>query len=350
MQSNVEHPWDEDGVKNALERKAADWLVLHDRGFTAQQRVEFERWLRADESHAEIYRELEETWSQLGRVREVASPVAGRTVPPRSRKPALIFTALAAAAAAIFVAVTWLQPAARVELFATTASTGIGVMRKLPLPDGSTVQLNTDSEINVQFTAAERRVRLVRGEAHFQVAKNPARPFIVSAGQVAVRAVGTAFDVRLRPQAVDVLVTEGKVRVNDLIDGRSLLAEPSSEAPPLLAAGQRVSIPVESAGKGTVASLPRVMVATVPVAEMSQLLAWQSKRLEFVSTPLADMVAEFNRYNRHQLVIADPRLAERRFGGTFAAGDYDELVRLLEADFGVVAERGETETKLRLAR
>jgi transmembrane sensor len=238
----------------------------------------------------------------------------------------------------------WSPPVRPAPDYSVAAATDIGAMRKLNLPDGSSVQLNTDSAVVVRLTETERRVRLVRGEAHFQVAKNPARPFIVSAGAIAVRAVGTAFDVRLQPGAVEVLVTEGRVRVNHAANGASLLATaaPTSDEP-LLVAGQRavVPTPVTTGACATVVALDP--------AEIGQVTSWQSGRLEFVATPLASIVDEFNRYNRHKLVIADPGLAARRFGGSFSVGDHEELVRVLEAEFGVVAERGATATKLRLA-
>lgn len=352
MPLDADHAGNGEGATDAIEHRAADWLVLRDRGFAPREREEFTRWLEADERHAEVFAEMEETWERLKHLDDVASPAPAVLPVSQARtrqggKIVWIATTLAAAAAVTVAVLMWPRSARDAADFSTTAATEIGAMRRLPLPDGSVVQINTDSALSIRFTATERRVQLVRGEAHFQVTKNPARPFIVSAEQVVVRAVGTAFDVRLRPEAVDVLVTEGKVRVSDVADGKSLLETPASSGePPLLVAGQRISIHVGAAS----AAPPRAAVATIPAAEMGQMLAWQSKRLEFVSAPLAEMVAEFNRYNRHKLVIADPRLAERRFGGTFAAGDYDELVRLLEADFGVVAERGETETKLRLAR
>jgi len=343
---------------SAIEQKAADWLVLRDHGFTPAQREEFATWLRADDRHGDVYAELEQTWDLLDRIDEVAPAaweepeVVAAPLKPLGNTPepagkfAWFATVLTAAAAVALVGLALWQPAADpAEPFSLTASTEIGELRKLTLPDGSVVQLNTDSTLTVQFTAAERRVGLTRGEAHFQVMKNPARPFIVSAGAVAVRAVGTAFDVRLRPQAIEVLVTEGKVRVDDTVGGKSLLAATSTEqSEPLLLAGQRVLIPIG----GAVAAATAGVVA-VPSAEMGQALAWQERRLEFVAAPLEEIVAEFNRYNRHKLVIGDPRLAPRRFGGTFPAGDGEELVKLLVSDFGVIAERGENETTLRLA-
>jgi transmembrane sensor len=334
---------------SAAEQTAADWLVARDRGLTRLQQAEFTSWLRADGRHAKIFAEMEETWDRLGELRE-AVPAASDPVPAAAVRPGrrgkLIWlaTGLGAAAALAISWVNWSRPVPLVPDYSLAASTEIGGSRKLVLPDGSSVQLNTDSAVAVKLTRTERRVQLVRGEAHFQVAKNPARPFIVSAGAVAVRAVGTAFDVRLQPEAVEVLVTEGRVRVNNAANGASLLAAPAAtNDEPLLVAGQRAVVPTAAM---TAAS---TIVAPLNSEEMAQATSWQSGRLEFVTTPLASIVDEFNRYNRHKLVIADPRLAARRFGGTFSAGDHEELVRVLEADFGVVAERGATTTELRLA-
>ncbi len=336
-----------------IELEAADWLVLHDRGLTVAQQKEFSAWLAVDPRHAEIFAELEETWTRLAEARDespeltqAAAASRATAVPAHTRRRSKLLwwsvpLAAAAALALVYLAQTP-PPVAVVDGFATTAETQVGGLRKLTLPDGSLVQLNTDSAVTVHYTTAERRVSLVRGEAHFQVTKNPARPFIVSASGVAVRAVGTAFDVRMRPESIEVLVTEGRVRLNDTTDGKSLLPFAVNDgAEPLLEAGQRAVVPLAGATPAA--------VAAVPTTEMGQALAWQSRQLEFAATPLAEVVAEFNRYNRHKLVIADPRLATQRFGGTFPVDDTEALVRLLEANFGVVAERGERETKLRLA-
>ena len=344
MPSNIHNIGEDDGATTVIAQQASEWFALLDAGLTVRQQEEFTRWLQADERHAQIFGELEETWSRLGKLREIG-PVA--TVPPERspgrQKVIWLSGALAASAAAVLAALAWWPAAEPTPApFATVASTDIGMMRRLELPDGSVVRLNTDSAVTVRFTATERQVKLVRGEAHFQVAKNPARPFVVSIGQVAVRAVGTAFDIRMRPEAVEVLVTEGKVRVDDAARGKTLLATVSANETPLLKAGERALIAMETV-PGPAA------VKAVPPEEIGQTLAWEEGRLEFVATPLAEIVAEFNRYNRHKLVIADARLAARPFGGTFAMGDSDELVRLLEADFGSRAERGETETTLRLA-
>jgi transmembrane sensor len=247
----------------------------------------------------------------------------------------------AAAAAIVLLSVTQFRPSPY------TAETAIGAFQKLDLPDGSVAQLNTDTAIDTTFTAAERCVRVVRGEVFFTVTKDPARPFIVTAGPVAVRAVGTAFNVRHNSTCIEVLVTEGRVRVDDAEKGRSLLAPADGgAAPPLLVAGERALVPVRASD-----SVPAVAsVAKVAAPGVQRALAWQERRLEFDAEPLAGVVREFNRYNRRQLVIADEQLATKRFSGTFRADGYESLVRLLEADFGVTATRSEREITLQVRR
>lgn len=334
-----------------IEETAAAWLVERDGGFGPDREREFQCWLSADARHGATFAALNETWSLIA---ESAEPVS-------SAEPAVLGAGLirwaVPLAAALYVALglgVWrftrsaAEPSGRAS-FATVATTDVGMLRTVTLPDGSVVQLNTDSLLEVAFDADVRRVRLTRGEAYFTVTRQPDRPFVVSAAGVDVRVVGTVFNVRLRQEAVDVLVTEGRVKV-DAPSGPDAPAD--APVPPTrraeLTAGQRVSIALPPAVSSTPAPVPPP-VAVSPV-EIRQTLAWQSRRLDFDATPLEEIVAEINRYNRHKLVVDDDRLRSQRFGGTFPASDYATLVRMLEVDFGVVAERGAHETRLRLKR
>jgi transmembrane sensor len=330
-----------------IELAAADWLVLKDRGLTTAQQQDFARWLLLDPRHAEVFRALESTWSLMGEDQQISArmqpPPHGETqVIPFPRRRRRLPVVLAAAAALVIGLVTWqnLGPASNAP-FESVATTDVGALRRLDLPDGTVVQLNTDSRLEIAYTAGQRRVSLIRGEAHFTVAKNPQRPFIVSASGVDVRAVGTAFNVRLRAESVDVLVTEGRVNVASLHSQVTSAAPQSSVAETQLSAGQRTSVPLAAAP--TLAP-----ILTIPELEIRHALAWQERRLEFESATLLEMASEINRYNRHKLTIGDPRLESHRFGGSFPAGDYATFVRLLENNFGVVAERRERETILRL--
>lgn len=333
---------------NAIEEAAATWLVERDRGLAPARARELERWLAADARHAAAFAALAETWAMLGeRGAPRASEEATELAEARGEGAWRWRTLAAAAALALGVFGWWrgAEELREVRHYAAASSTEVGVLRRLELPDGSVVQLNTDSAVEIRFEERVRRVQLSRGEAHFTVARDAARPFVVSAGDVNVRVLGTVFNVRLRSEAVDVLVTEGKVRVQS---PASELAKGGAVSE--LTAGHRVSV-----GRVAAAALEAAVVeAPKPIAatptEVRQTLAWQERRLDFDAAPLSEIVAEVNRYSRHKLVIADAELETRKFGGSFPANDYATLVRMLEADFGVVAERKAEETLLRVRR
>jgi len=206
-------------------------------------------------------------------------------------------------------------------------------VEKRELPDGSVITLNTDSAVALQ---------LERGEANFAVAKDQDRPFIVSANGVDFRAVGTAFSVRLRDESVELLVTEGKVAVAPPEPAPTATAAPADLTPAaapasyLVTAGQCTSVSLKPA------AVPAPIIE-VPAATVRQALAWQERRLDFEDASLADIVADMNRYSARKLVIADPALAAKRFGGSFPAGDVDTLVRQLQRNFRVTVEQRDGE-------
>ncbi len=170
-------------------------------------------------------------------------------------------------------------------------------------------------------------MRLVQGEAHFAVAKDPARPFVVTAGNVEVRAVGTAFAVECLPRRINIVVTEGTVAVDR--PG----AESGAADRVLVNAGNGLMVP---AGDAPVAAL---RTEALPPAELERRLMWLGPRLELSGTPLAAAVAAFNRENTLQLAVDDPALAQMRMSGIFRADNVDGFVRLLTSNYGVQAER-----------
>ncbi|MBX3735566.1 MAG: FecR domain-containing protein [Candidatus Didemnitutus sp.] len=209
------------------------------------------------------------------------------------------------------------------------------------LPDGTAVDLREGAELRVAFEPAVRRVVLERGEAHFQVQKDPQRPFVVVAHGVEVRAVGTAFAVQIGGGAVDVLVTEGIVSVEKPEQDRSGSAAPFRYA--RVTAGNRTVVNV---------SAPPVPTAVVPVGarEMDEALTWRIPLLEFDAAPLSEVVESFNRHSTARLVIADADLRSLELSGILRADKTESLLQLLKKDFGVVVERREHEIVLRRGR
>lgn len=327
------------GELRRLDREAAAWLVKHDRGFTPEEQDAFFQWLALDARHGEWFARHRRTWVEFNLLAEwkpehsaEPNPDLLASLPRRRRFPVAWWLAGALGAAAILT-VMLLPRFSREVLPGPQAPLAIlaqGYERRV-LEDGSVIELNRGARLEVAYSAAERRVRLIEGEAGFTVAKNPARPFIVRAAGVDVRAVGTAFNISLGAHQVEVLVTEGRVRVDDALKGVSVLAPTASGEVPVLMAGHKVTVGV----------LPQSPVEATRVSstEVAQLLAWRPDLLEFDSTPLVAVVEAFNRRNTVQLVIADPSLRSMPIVASFRADNVEGFVRLLELTAGVRVER-----------
>jgi transmembrane sensor len=198
----------------------------------------------------------------------------------------------------------------------TTYRTELGEIRRVPLSDGSTALINSDSEVRVKLAERRRNVRLANGEAWFRVAKDPHRPFVVQAGQIVVQAVGTAFSVRRRDQGADVIVTEGVVEV---------WAAPADGYKTRLEAGQRAFIGDNAA----------VHLAKESTASVERALAWRVGSIDLAGETLAMAVEDFNRYNHRKLILLDQRLANEQFDGTFRTDDPEGFAASVGRSFGV---------------
>jgi transmembrane sensor len=215
--------------------------------------------------------------------------------------------------------------------------------QRLALRDGSTVHLDARSALRVDFSGHDRRVQLEAGQAHFEVAHDAARPFIATAAGVAVRAIGTAFTVRLASATVEVLVEEGRVEVTPATPPPADATAPVAPSPQL-GAGERAVV----ARADAVAS-PQIEKVEAP--ELREALAWHRRTVVLSDVPLAEVVARFNRRNAIQLVLADEDLRDRRVGGVLALDQVEAFVALLERGGDIVADRrGAEEIVLRRRR
>jgi transmembrane sensor len=244
---------------------------------------------------------------------------------------------------------------------ATTATTTlVSHPEQQVLSDGSVVELKPGARIRVAFTAARRRVVLEEGEAHFQVAKNPQRPFVVVAGAVQFRAVGTAFSVQRGQREVELFVTEGRVAVDQpaaspssnattsiTSDGASTSTPAAETEISVVEAGHRVVVTADS----TADAAHPLQVVAVPADQALQRLAWRVPTLEFSGTPLSEALPLFERHGKIRLILADPELAQVRLSGLIRADNIDTLLALLEESHGIQAEkRGDSEIVLHKRR
>ncbi len=292
-----------------IEEEAAAWVVRLDlEGRTDGLRAELDAWLAVDVRRQGALLQAEAAWAALGGAQARAAIGAREAASGDNRgRRRFLLGGLAAGLAAAFAGLVVLGQA---EHYAT----GVGEIRRVPLRDGSTAALDTNSEIAVSLSRGRRAVRLVRGEAWFHVAKDASRPFQVEIGQARVQAVGTAFSVRGQGQGAEVIVTEGVVRA--WIKGSE---------------GQAALLP---AGVVAIVGADGQIAQTRGPAEGSGRLAWMEGKLDFRGETLAQAVVAFNRYNVRQLVIVDPELARQRIHGVFRADDPVAFARALEVTLG----------------
>ena len=294
-----------------IEHDASRWLAARDAGaISPAQTAEFNRWLEADIRHRVAYLRLEANWRRIAKLKDLRPldrDVDADLLKPRALRRPWPFAVAAALLVAIGAGAYLSQKNAW-----QTYETRVGVFSRIVLEDGSVVDLNTNSEVHVRLGAV-RELRLTRGEGRFQVAHDADRPFVVAANGAAVRAVGTAFTVRLRAATqVEVVVSEGKVA----------LAAPRVTDAPALAAGESAML-----------EPGHVSVRPMSPQALERKLAWTAGRLEFRGEPLADAVAEFNRYNLRQIRLAAPSLGTLRVGGNFKATDPESFAAALASAF-----------------
>jgi transmembrane sensor len=335
---------------------AAEWAVrLNERALTAQEQTELDQWLDADTRHRGALLRARAVWADLDRLSALAGPVpfisradedrksapesvpqdintpllSPRTPPADAKSPGTRQLAgegsrrlfgsrrrfVAAGVAAMFLgaAGTWWF-----DWRDQTYVSKLGQIRRVKLSDGSHMVLNTASEATVRFGKGRRDIELAAGEGLFQVVKDSARPFVVHAGFVSVRAVGTVFAVRTAGQRVDVAVTEGVVElVDNSISGGGVIRRISANE------------------RATVMETSQVQVQNMPHAEAERRLAWRDGMVDFAGEPLATAVGEINRHNSRQIIVDDPTLGSRPVVGMFRATDPDNFAATVATALGV---------------
>ncbi len=303
--------------------EAAAWAVRLDGAqLTAQEQAQLDAWLKVSPRHQGALLRAQAVWTSLGPAQGAGAPEPVRALTRKEPPPLLgrrggllghwrAAAALLAALAALFLGYRMLG--LRGELYETR----VGEVQRIALEDGSAITLNSNSAARVRFGKDLRAVTLVRGEGLFEVAKDKARPFVVSTGAVSVRAVGTAFAVRALPDAVTVPVTEGVVEVSG-----------SDEPVQRVATNQRAEIRPQHA----------VSVHAQDPVESGRQLSWREGILSFSGESLAEAVREVNRYSRRQVEVTDPVLAGRPVIGIFRAGDVDAFAQSTAVALGARAQ------------
>lgn len=297
---------------------AAGWFARKRSGvMTAQELCELQAWLDEEAAHAEAFRLVMATWDASAAVATDPDMLTLREAARghRPRRQIWLWGGFAGLCAAGLLASMWFANEAGyfAPVWEGNYRTAIGQVTMVTLRDGSVADLDTDSELHVRFSGRERRVELLRGQALFHVAKDKQKPFVVFAAGHSVTATGTKFDVRIDPDRFDVTLLEGRVHVETGTGSNP------GEATDLLPGWEFSDV------RGDV----RIM--RVAADSSARRMAWLQGRIAVAGEPLADVVAELNRYSVRKIVLT-PAVADERIDGVFRAGDIDAFVNLARQD------------------
>lgn len=315
--------------ESRIDSEAAAWVSRLDRaGDDPAVRAEHQAWLEADRRHQGAFLRAEAMWRTMDRARALHAQdltTAPARFPP-ARFPVvsrrLLLGGAAAGAAAAVAAGVAVMPQRR------TYRTAAREIRRVQLADGSVAAINSETEIEVVLTHGLRRVRLIKGDAWFQVAKDASRPFVVESGGASVRAVGTAFSVRRDVALTEVLVSEGVVELAS--------AAAKAQRPVRVGAGSRTLLHLDG----------RLTTGPVSTASINRRLAWREAQIALDGDTLAEAVESFNRYNRRRLVVLSPELNEEPLVGWFWMDDPVSFAEAVGSSLGAKVEVRAEEIRL----
>lgn len=334
------------------EAAAVDWHVKVASGrMSRADDARFSAWLRRRPENAEAYARIAAIWDGM-------EPLADSNIVQEGLLEARRLKARSATGLGGFLSGAWRAfgaPAAIAAVFMIVAAatmialqvrpfgddvhrTAVGEQREIKLADGSTIMLNTATVIDVDYSADERRVTLLDGQASFDVARDPERAFVVDTGGALVRALGTQFDIYKSSDAVTVTLIEGKVEVAAATQGKEEEPDKAAPAAPFARAELSPGEQVEIASRGALSPVARI--------DVGRVVAWREGKVSFRDTPLAEAVAEMNRYSATKITLADGDLAELRVSGVFRVGNSDHFVSALESLLDVKAKDGRDEIVL----
>ncbi len=329
--------------------EAGEWLVrLDDEDVTAKDYEEFLKWRGKSDQHLEAFERLSADWKafdQLEMLNDYAASVDSDIINQSSfvNTKRRWFIGMAASAAIVSIAaVLSVQQFGLSNGERGSFQTAIGERKTVNLADGTLVELNTNSIIEANYSKSMREVRLVQGEAFFEIARNPNRPFSVLAGNGVVTALGTSFTVRVREKSVDVLVTEGRVQLAANVLGKSGEASEARTQNSL----QKLEL---DAGQDAIINHQVEHIGELDPKSLTRRLAWRNGVLSFDGQPLSEVVADMSRYTQIRIEIDDDELRKLPVDGHFRIGEIESMLEALVLMADIKVERIGT-SHVRLSR
>jgi transmembrane sensor len=342
------------GRKNSrhpeIEEQAQAWIIRLDGNPDADDIAEFRAWLNNSPSHSQVFHQYAGTWHDMDRLSALyfTNSTPQQPVAVHRKRPGYLpgpFTGISILASLLLITgvlTLFISHNAdngyRQDIGSSLVySTAIGEIRTVSLADGSQVQMNSNTKMEVAYSRNSRSVYLAAGEAYFDVAKDADKPFVVYAGRYAVEATGTEFSVEILDGGLDVLVTEGRVEVATL---KSSVAGIESIA--LRQVENTASLVPLVKGQKVVLNERNNMLESIQKIEPEHIeksLAWRDGMLLFDNDSLEDVIAEINRYTPVKIIISDSRIRDLRFGGYFRISDVLAILATMEENFDIQVDR-----------
>ena len=324
--------------RHRSQEEASYWLIKLDSDeLTSEESLNLRQWLDANPEHKDALLELAVLWNKM----DVLSELSELFPLSRTTRSRFSVRRLATAACILMAVVMGVYLGTRLHTAGlpdrmqidTVYRTAVGEQKQITLPDGSVTSLNTASIMEVSYTSKQRTIRLVEGEAHFNVAHNKNWPFLVYAGTGIIRAVGTAFSVHLKGKDVEVVVDQGTVKIAST---QGIQVDTSTNLEAIKPTSFQTTI---TAGQGVEYENEAIHpVQIIDPKLMTQKLSWQHGMLVFDGDPLEKVVREICRYTNTRIVIKDPALRNIRVGGYFKTGETEALLTVLQDNFSIQVE------------
>ena len=340
--------------KEEIQEQACLWISRMDRGCTAQEQQELVVWVNKSNSHREILMKMASLWDDLTVLNELSALFPLGNASKRSNGGFRNgFRKISLAASFLLVALIGGSLTTDIDFLplfsfnSTTTndlkvfSTKVGEQASFSMTDGTSIQLNTNSIVEVVYSSRQRHLRLVQGEAKFDVAKDSTRPFTVTAGDKSFTALGTIFNIQKNTdEDLELLVTEGKVLISKSIK----VIERITNSINSLELEELPGVLVKSGEKAVINNSTVKPIKKVSLVQVQKDLAWQQGMLIFEGEPLAQALKEISRYSNTKFEIVDEKLSQIVIAGYFKADDIDGLLKSLSLNFNIHSQKTSPES------
>lgn len=329
--------------------EASLWITRLDRGLSNEEMSELKTWLQASPAHHETFMQLVELWDKMESLSQLSElfPHKPQSVP--SKKAPILAWAASIVLASLISLGLWFktdifvgQGTTQIVQFNSKYETKVGEQSTFFLQDKTEIKLNTNSLVKVTYTNKQRVFELLRGEMHVVVAHNKQKPLSVYAGSNIIQAVGTAFNVELGADDVELIVTDGKVLVADIN---------SQNIAPMKLKNVHLSAKSFAVSKGQKAQLKASNTSIIGSDEgkLASDLAWQQGNLVFRGESLFEAMQEVARYTKYQFDFGDEDIKNLQIAGLFKTSDISGFLAALESNFDVIFKEM-SNNKIRLSK